>query len=709
MREAGASAELRSCMSRVIHERLKVEYSAAPTGQVADHRKAVLKLFLGDELTAKEEKSAVKRARQRAILNFFCNGDWESDTIQFYSTTPIDRNNAVKLFEKYVLWAILPNAISMFPRHRWHGGEAAVDEAGLLFAVHNIGGAALSMFLGDRPLPAAVPAAAPSAGVDDDLEELTDVGQGLLDALATDMQETDPGELLAVDACVAETPAGPVGQDAVQQPPEPQPQGSAAAGGSSGDAVDWKAVKQSMKRMVTAWAESKPGPVLVIVRTAMRASVRLMRKFLYVASASWEKHQQLQAAQGHKRSYRVLEAWNGTDVSAAFSTLEQSFHDPIVALPLSARTNAFQVLAFRLIARMAGALHLLLSLPRSQFPYKLFSLLTSEDDTIQAQIAEELLASPPCLRDPASDAILTRFACPHKLTSAAAKATLQACALMSEVDVVSIETRHAAARRLLVSRQHTWSPAFADLAAEHLCRMARTDMQQALSGSAARKNRKAKGKRKARQPKRKRKRLSGNPKGRKREDHVERRGGGAQRAFFHERLSSATREQRKDRKDLFKRLNRDYKNLSQEEYQYYKDLGEMATVSARHGGAAFAPASTVSAGPVGLRDAHAPSLEIVPANPQEQLALSTIKAAERKARTLQRLAFSKEQAEAVELQEFQSKNAFESYQALDTFKSEAPHSNQAEAALEPGPLHVGRWCPDVVGMSKAGSFRLFKS
>ena len=448
MREAGALTELRKCISQVFHDRLEVVYGDPPTGQIQAHRKAILKMFLGEDVTKREEPLAGKRARQRATLDFFCNGDWEqADKIQFFSLQPVDKQQLLQAFDRLVVPALLPAGISMFPRHRWHGGELAVDEAGLLFAVHNIGGIALQMFLTGQSPDRALAA-----------ESSEDPSNAALDDL-------DPGELPAVDTCVAES---------VPQGPQESQQENAR----SPDATDWKAAKQSMKRMTTAWVDSKPGPVLVVVRAAMTASVRLMRKFLYLASLSWEKHQQLQALRGKKRSFRLLEAWCARDVATAFATLRDTFHTPLLALPLTARTNSIKVLSFRLLARMAGALHNLIRLPRSGFPYRLYGLLSSDSKPELDEMADKLLRSPVCLRDPASKAILSKFANVDALTGPAAKATLEACALLAEVDVVSIETRHASARRLLMARQQSWSPAFADLSAEHLCRMVRTEMHQ---------------------------------------------------------------------------------------------------------------------------------------------------------------------------------------------------------------------------------------
>ena len=94
------------------------------------------------------------------------------------------------------LWLLLQ---CVFPRHRWHGGELAVDTAGLLFAVHNIGGEALRRYfctkgIVARGLPPQAPAPSQAQALEAGLSEQQADG-------------ADPGSVEAVDACVAETEA----------------------------------------------------------------------------------------------------------------------------------------------------------------------------------------------------------------------------------------------------------------------------------------------------------------------------------------------------------------------------------------------------------------------------------------------------------------------------------------------------------------------
>ena len=163
-----------------------------------------------------------------------------------------------------------------------------------------------------------------------------------------------------------------------------------------------------------------------------------------------------------------------------------------------------KVLAFRLFARLAGALHLLLRMPRGAFPYRLFGMLSTHDTD---RFAEELLKVPSCRLDPFSQKFLEQHSTVEALCAAVSK--LEALGLMCETDVVCIESRHAAARRLLVSRQQTWSYSFTDIAAEHLCRQFHKSQDDMLGAKKNRGNH-----RKKRQP-RKQKRRAKPPTGKK--------------------------------------------------------------------------------------------------------------------------------------------------------------------------------------------------
>ena len=663
-REAGFAIELRSCISKVFQARLQIQYAEPPAGQIQEHRHAVAKLFLGNQVSRIEDKVGSKRAKQLAALMFFLDGDWESETIQCYTKRPISRESLLRILARYVVPALLPGPVSVFPRSRWHGGEIAVDEAGILFACHNIGSEALRLYLAQKPaMPRGLPAAATSEL--DNWSALQDLSGEFV----------DPGLVQAVDACADET-----------QVPAEATQGQESET-QAGKTVDWAAVNRSMKNMVNHWAASNPGPCLVLVRWAMSVPVRLMRRFLHVAGSTWEKQQQLKASRGHSRCFRIAQAHEGEDVATAFSGLSEAFHDAIQALPLSARNNSFKVLAFRLLARLGGAMHQLLRLPRAGFPYRMFSLMLSTD---KAEAAEALLRCPPCLLDPGSRGFLSNHRAVDQLCNPTSLAELEALAIMAEIDVVSIETRHAAARRLF-----TWGFNFGDIAAEHLCRQCRRARDDL--GQPAKKFRRHSFRKRKHVP-----RPSGKKRGRKAKapGHKESRGGGAQRAFYHAQLPLATRAAWRDRRALFADLARRFKSLTPQELKHYEELGKAATISKKHGGPGFLKAAAGRSSRGSNRQEA-----VVPVSEADRLAHEATEQVNKaclRAANAQRLQLSVERAQAVELREYQEKHPFVSYGygVTDTLAAAAPAGERHGLTPEPGHLCAAKWAPPLVSASK---------
>ena len=194
----------------------------------------------------------------------------------------------------------------------------------------------------------------------------------------------------------------------------------------------------------------------------------------------------------------------------------------------------------------------------------------------------------------------------------------------------------------------------------------------------------------------KRKPARTNPKGRKRLDQVEKRPGGALRAFFHDKLPTVAKDEWQDRGALFERLRRDFKTLSQEEQRHYKALGAAATLAGKHGGRPFADPSTVSGHVARSRSSQA---LVTASSEQERLALSKIAAAEKKAMFAQRLVLARERTDAVDLQAHQSRAVFPSHEIVDTLKV-ATWKNEVMA--EPGHLCAGKWPPQESSSGKGG-------
>ena len=486
----------------------------------------------------------------------------------------------------------------------------------------------------------------------------------------------DPGRVAGVDQCAEQDMVAPsMNNEDAQEPREKS-------------SADWAEQNKSFRRMVAAWLTSNPSSCLVILRLAMRVSVKLMRTFLHVAGENWEKQQQLKSLRGQPRTFRVVEAAGGGDVADAFDCLKEALRGPILALPLNARNNAFKVLAFRLLARLAGAMHLLLRLHRQLFPFKLFQLLACAPSE-RLEKAKEILAEPECLLDPGSKKVLAEYATPEKLSEDGFP-ILQALASMTEIDVVSIETRHAAVRRLLMSRQQTWGFAFEDICAEHLCRQYRTQLH----------GQRAKKKKRAKRPKKRRAapKSSGKKRARRQVPNkpAETRSGGAQRAFMHLKLQEVPKhEWKRSRSEIFRRVGQEFRALTPEQRDHYHELGEAAKISKRVGGPGFAP-SLASAASAAVNSGNG---QLVATTQFQHDAQMHVRFAEQRSESSSRMALALQRAADVELQEHIASNPMDVFGVVDAVS--VFQEAKEQVAPEPGNLTVGKWQPPLVALTQA--------
>ena len=270
----------------------------------------------------------------------------------------------------------------------------------------------------------------------------------------------------------------------------------------------------------------------------------------------------------------------GRDIKEAFAALQRNFHEEPAALPASSCNMKTRVLAFRVFARAAGSMHFHLRTSHQLCPYLVFGLL---DPASRRQVAAALECMPPCLHDGFTHEFMRRYPTRDELTSDQALHELHGIALLADVDISSIECRHAAIRKIVEARGVTWSVLFQLLSADFLCRQMSSHMSDLAECLGTLLQERAKH---GFESLRVRKKLA--VAGKKRPKR--RGGGGGQRAFMRARLKSISRQEwlQSSRSHLFRQINEEYRNLSQEQRAEYEDLGEAATHSHRAGGQAFA-------------------------------------------------------------------------------------------------------------------------
>ncbi len=108
-------------------------------------------------------------------------------------------------------------------------------------------------------------------------------------------------------------------------------------------------------------------------------------------------------------------------------------------------------LAFKLLSRSAGSVHMLLCRMYDSFPFKLFRLLERDPDTTAA-----ILAAARCLYDDFTRDFRDLFPTDEDLVSEECLLLLQCLAHLASNDTVKIEARHATLRRALLRSIQTW-------------------------------------------------------------------------------------------------------------------------------------------------------------------------------------------------------------------------------------------------------------
>ena len=238
-----------------------------------------------------------------------------------------------------------------------------------------------------------------------------------------------------------------------------------------------------------------------------------------------------------------------------------------------------RVLAFRLFARAAGSLHFFVRSQHQLCPCLIFGLLHPDS---RHCVAAQIDSMPPCTHDPFVHQFVKRYPSRDLLLSQQALHELHGIALLADVDISTIECRHAAIRHLLVtSSRGSWDEAFQLLSADFLCRqMAAQLAELAESTGVLLQEREKHGVQSLKARRSKEKSMRGIAKKR-------RGGGGAQRAFFRARLKAASPQLRANRTKLFKDISREFANLTQREKQEYEDFGAFGALSHRAGAAGF--------------------------------------------------------------------------------------------------------------------------
>ena len=207
------------------------------------------------------------------------------------------------------------------------------------------------------------------------------------------------------------------------------------------------------------------------------------------------------------------------------------------------------------------SLHLVLRSVHNAFPYKLFKAFEGGWD--------EILAAPRCQHDELARAFLEKFHCSREeLGSPLSLALLEALAAEFCTDIGAIEAKHSKNRDISRLRASAWTPSLAFMSAKFMARQLAKSARKVVHRKSQAQNKGA----------RKKQRAKGSP------------GGGAWRAFVHERLAGQPFT-----KASMKECAQQYRALCPEEKEHYKHIGALGTIANRHGHASFGVKAKVRA------------------------------------------------------------------------------------------------------------------
>ncbi|CAE7487841.1 unnamed protein product [Symbiodinium sp. KB8] len=669
LKQAGLLATFKEHLFAEIASRLLIVHGNPMEGHIRQHRHEVYKTFLSGNFAREQDRKhlQLRREQQTSILNRFLCGDLESSTIEFYTQGALATEDQVlAVIKSHVIPALVPGSMPTYARHRWLGGESAIDYVALIESHHRLFSTTVArMFRANRDEEPAHTGAAAAPGV---APQAAASGWGPLEQEILGASEVveEPDPVLVLEGDIpGDAPAGK----------EP---------------ADWAAFNRSMQKKMEAWATKHDLSILALIRHVLTISSHVFFAMLKRSGGQWDHAQNMLLLEGKSRSYRVTEALLSKDLDIMMDSICAAFQERPAAVPCRSMTRRHRVVMFSLLARLAGAAHFLLQSLREKCPYLPAFLLADPS----VEVAEQIKAEPVCMRDKFLQKFLSLYPTADEMVSAEALAFLHGAFHLCEVDVASIESRHAVVRHLQETKNSTWQVILQTLSADHLLRQATLQnaaYQKLLEGLPGRGGIKKFSLHSM--PKKSRHKGAG------RADRV-RRSGGAQRAFFRARMRELGHAyvQRVGLSQVYTRLHREFRGLGAEEFAHYKQLGQAAVISRRAGRRGFlARQKATRAVRVSTEIALQNPLQLDLRNQAEGL----LQATRHKSRQSTHAAASKASAEQDRVVEMRQARCREDPCSVP---NQVPCS-MLVPALDTTAVHTSEWCVPAVDLAKAALLR----
>lgn len=479
-------------------------------------------------------KSAKDRYRLSVLQGLF-NGDVrKAGVVEHYEVgCCTSRAHTLSLMVSDGVQALFPKRFPVMSRSNWTGADAAIEAIGLPAAVHGLlAGAFCRVFPGER-----------NAGVV--------VNTGVAHVSGPSGPGADAGDR--------------AGEEATTEALARQADGSMGASA-------WELWREEAADRVQAtrrWVLSDAFvDDMVFAQVQYRPQSARMLRQLSLTGERFEVLQQRRLATDGHRDYPVLDAASAkSDLELMREATDLMFiADRWVAI--QQRTEAIDCRIFRVSSRMGAAAYELLLRRHLNWPFRLFAILADDG------VADALAAERECMLDLFSLSFRRAHA-QGGLASEVAKAELLALAAIVKTDTSSTERWHSKNQRRARARVWSHTQDVASLGAHFLAQRMRGPIEPAAIGG---------------ERKRRRRGAGGHAEHGGEEGGKPRcaGGGGPWRAFVH-----VEGKGRKLTASVAAELSARYAALGDEEREFFKELGQLATIAKQQGDLGFGPRARV--------------------------------------------------------------------------------------------------------------------
>ncbi len=574
---AGSISKIQGFLSTILANKFQLRVGKPElTADAIQYRKDVFDTFLFQpeqelldmwlRVPSKQRRRHSLKAKQKAILSHFFNGDLRSDEVIHWCKEGqyADVDQARNLFLKYVVPALIPGRCPLFPRNRWFGADETLDYVGLWSSIHNLFPSLIEALTG-KNLPNGPGAYNINSIKDDDENDDGRIGWDFEPTIAAAAAQPSrnaaddvPDQHAPLELQVVQAEAD---HDSAPGPPEGQ---------AEKPGFDWYEYQKKLKTSVFEWVAKAKNPSvqtqISLMRQFMDPILRILLHLLYVSSKRWTKDQLVKEAKGMARDFKILLEHEAHHAEALSLEVIGLLQQPPRCISLCDWQQDVAVLAFTMLSRLVCGTHQLLEWRCKKYPYALFAALRGHTDS------KKIFETSPCLQDEVTQSLKDMFPTADLFASSNCNAFISFLARLAETDIGPIERQHAISRRIIQMRSFATTPvALEALSADWLLRRfvqnnvdvssyrfveSDLDIKRFRDRTKRWKNMRSKV--------RKMKRKKG--------------GGGAYRAFI-----SAKMKGKKATRQSFQDLAEEYRQLSPGEKQYYSDIGAVATATHRTG------------------------------------------------------------------------------------------------------------------------------